>query len=105
MHTSHFRGLRPSAIAKRAPLIVGGVLVMAAIAVLVHPAQGGDPDEPVAQARAPRARPPRTQASPPVDAPRGDLRSDIARNAQMRPETGAAQPSSAPRAHGLVERR
>jgi hypothetical protein len=96
MQTSLLRGLPASVLLKRMPLLLGcAVVPFAIIAAVVQPAEGGGGHS--ANARGQPHPPPSapTKAPMPVDVPRGNLRNDIARNVQSRPEL--ANPPAAPR--------
>lgn len=103
MQTSLLRGLPGSVLFKRVPLLLGGAIVPLLIAAIMQPAVGGDTHgagargQPHQQSNAP------TQAQMPVDVPRGDLRSDIMRNAQS--HSDMASPPAAPRPRNIRDLR
>jgi len=98
MQTSLLRGLPANALLKRLPLLVAGAIVPLVIAAVVPPAQGGGPQSTRQRSGQPHPPPSASMSSPmPVDVPRGDLRSDIVRNAQSHPESGNAPAAPHPR--------
>lgn len=103
MQTSLLRGLPANPLVKRIPLLVVGMVVPLVIAAIVPRAVGGG-----VASTPPRSHPhPPPSASMPVptpaDVPRGDLRSDIVRNAQSRPDL--ASPPAAPRPRNVRDQR
>jgi len=97
MQTSLLRGLPVNALLKRIPLLLGGAIIPFIIAAIVPPAEGGGTHSTGARGR-PHPPPSASMSTPmPVDVPRGDLRSDIVRNAQSHPEAGNAPPAPHPR--------
>jgi len=96
MQTSLLRGLPANVLLKCIPLLLGSMIVPLVIAAIIPVGDGG------VRSRGARAQPhPPPSASTtvpmPVDVPRGDLRSDIVRNARSHPEVSSPPPPPRPR--------